>query len=164
MIIRNAFGKEYEIEELPKKKIQEIIDNLDWQEIIKQTWDNHCDDYGRTEAQLDIETGKIGYAKYTQGSGDIETHFITLYVIEENTLGNSSFQYCGDILDDEECEKVQQMIEADEVETYEEGMEKLGIDFDERFGEYLVWCWYEDDFEARKGEIAHQIKEIYELK
>jgi len=161
MRIKNAFGKSYEIEALLKEKIQEIVENLDWEKIIKETYNHHCDGYGRTEAQLDITTGKIGYAVYSQGSGDIETHYITLYTIPQNTTDGWRIE---DLLDEEEIEKVVKIEEEEDI-LRREAMEKLGIDFDERFGEYLVYCWLwgeDPEIDEGKENIYRQIEELYE--
>jgi hypothetical protein len=161
MRIRNAFGKFYTVHALPREKIEEVIENLDWEKVISECWNHHCDSYGRTEVQLDITTGKIGYARYTGGSGDIETHFLTLYTLEQNILGNMSFEYCGDLLDDEESTKIEKMMELGDIRMYEEGMQKLNIDFDERFADFLFWLWNDGGREETLPEIQKQIEEIY---
>ena len=161
--LRNKFGGKYIINAMPKKKIEHIIDNIDWEEIIRISWDKHIDDYGRTEAQLDITTGEIVYRLYSQNSNDYETHFIILYTIPENTLGNAPFHYKGDILNEKEYAEYQKLITSENISS-NEAMNKLGINFNERFKEFLIWCWYEGEEEETLESIREQIDNIYKIK
>jgi len=159
--LKNAFGGSYIINALPRKKVEQIINDIKWEEVIKTAWDKHIDDYGRTEVRLDVTTGQFIYANYTQNSGSIESHFIILYVISENTLGNISFQYEGDILSAEEYAECQKLIKSGDASNIEQAMDKLKIDFNNRFKDFLIWCWHEGDKDEAMRNIGEQIDYIY---
>jgi len=82
----NAFNQTYEVEVLPKEKVLEIVDNLIPEDIISNTWKNHIDSYGRTEARLNLEDGEIEYVNFTQGEGSIDTHYVILYTLPQNVV------------------------------------------------------------------------------
>jgi len=43
-------------------------------------------------------------------------------------------------------------------------MDKLKIDFNDRFKDFLIWCWYEGDKDEAMRNIEEQIDYIYEEK
>jgi len=160
MIFINAFGKGYEIDVLPREEIEKIIDDIDWDELVRKTWDQHPDFYGRTEARLWLDNGEITFPSFTTGSGSIEQHFITLYEIPQNVVANSFWEWNGDILNEEEYETAQKMIENEEATDLEDAMEKMGIDFNERFADFLVYCELECG-ELDLSNIKMQLDSIY---
>jgi len=152
----NAFNQTYEVEVLPKEKVLEIVNNLIPEDIISNTWKNHIDSYGRTEARLNLEDGEIEYVNFTQGEGSIDTHYVILYTLPQNVVGNSTWEW-EDILYPEEFEKCKELVDSGGAYNMYEAVEKFGIDFDERFGEYLTYFPEDVDLER----IKEDIEEIY---
>lgn len=81
--IRNAFGKEYTVDAKPREEIEKIIDNMDYDAIVKMAYEAHSH-IADGIVDLNIESGEFGAGSYTQGTGDIETHFVTIYTVPQN--------------------------------------------------------------------------------
>ena len=83
--LQDAFGNPYYRDLLPREKVEEILEELDIEEVVKLAYGAYCPGLARGECQLSMETGELVNANYTQGSGDIEgMHYITLYVVDQN--------------------------------------------------------------------------------
>ena len=157
--VHDAFGKKEEVETLPKEEIEKVLDLIreHKEEILRKAWQEYCND-ARLRVKVWLEQleeddtmdwdslkKKISYETYFGGGDTISSAYILLYGIDQNILGNWNWDYCEDLLDEEECGKIRKMIEKGEVEDFEEGMKKLGIDFNDRFCEYVFIPAFEDE-------------------
>lgn len=81
--IRNAFGKEYTVDAKTRDEIEKIIDDMDYDMIVKMAYGAHSN-IADGVVDLNIESGEFVAGSYTQGTGDIETHFVTIYTVPQN--------------------------------------------------------------------------------
>lgn len=100
--IKNAFGKEYNVDAKPRNEIIDIIDNMDYDKIVEMAYNAHSD-IASGVVDLNIETGEFVVGSYTQGTGDIETHFITIYSVPQNLDLETDIVFTDE--DKEEAEK-----------------------------------------------------------
>lgn len=100
--IKNAFGKEYTIDAKPREEIEKIIDDMDYNKIVEMAYKTHSD-IAAGVVDLNIETGEFGSGSYTQGTGDIDTHFITIYSVPQNLDLETDIVFTDE--DKEEAEK-----------------------------------------------------------
>ncbi len=128
--LRDAFGHPYTVSVLPRKKIVEILENLDVCDIVEKAYQSYCPGLAKGVAQLNIEDGSLVGSTYTTGSGDIQgMHYIDLYSVEQNLDLERA-----DLFTPEEMKLCNEKYEGD----YKQLCEKESIDHDERVLEALV--------------------------
>ena len=131
----DAFGNPYYRDLLPREDVEKILENLDIEEVVQMAYGAYCSNLARGECQLNLETGKLVNANYTQGSGDIQgMHYLTLYVVPGNLDLPSDDLYAPE-----------EFKEASDLDIdMNEYVEMKGIDIEERELEALIEYAYDE--------------------
>ncbi len=155
--IKDHFGKEYTIQsrfENPEA-VREYIEGLGISEVVETAIRAYCPG-NIGVAQLSLETGKVGGALFSQGSGDIETHYIDLMTVKDNNWDMET----EDWINGEEIDAYKALLE-NEYLTVIEFMERVGIDAEERLLEMYLYGEYTIDIdELLFPEVVSIIEEV----
>ncbi len=130
LMLKSAFGKEYDVYALPRAEIEKILRSLSMAEVIKVAYDNYCPNCADGVCYLNVCNGKLEGATYTQGTGEIEgAHLVRLYTVKQNLDLTEE-----DVLSDEEQSEFYEWGGRD-VRSF---CKNKGIDYDERAIDALV--------------------------
>ena len=155
--IRDAFGKQYSIESCfeSKEEAEEYIGKFfreHFRKVAEKAVEKYCPGFIGV-AEIDLQDGSLTGGTFSLGSGDIETHFILVFRIDDRDF---DFDQAEELLDEEEKLQYYETYQDDlSVRKYIE--EIAEDDFWERFVDYLEFHKDEiiEDSLMRYGAFPH---------
>ena len=152
MILRDVFGKEYDVDLLPLEKLEEKFFEKSLEDIIRMAWDSYVPGLKDGVVYFDLSTGVFIPVSLGTGEGLVrQAHLVKVYDIPKNYEGTWFSAKPEDFFYLEDFEKLQEIlldegILEDEVEnvinemSIEEIAEKLDMseeEYEERMISYL---------------------------
>ncbi len=77
--IRKYYKGDFIVEGIDKEKVYEIIQNLDFNEVAQNIYNNLNPAYYNLELQLNLTDGTVGLAHYRTGESEQVRDYITIY-------------------------------------------------------------------------------------
>lgn len=127
-------------EKMNERDIKEYILHNYKEEVIEMAYENWAPTTLDGIVYYNMDTEELEGQRWTSNTKPSpEYNVIEIYRLKGNWVNNNDWNNHNDLLTDEEYEKLEKKYE--EIYYYDkEQVQSIGVDYDERMKEYLVYC------------------------